>query len=614
MAEGEYTHWVKNIACLAEAVRSLEPLSEGLHVPQPRQAEWYGALFQHLLPQVSRAEPIIVVAVAGGTNTGKSTIFNQLAGAHVSRTERFATKTKHPVCVLPGGTFDLQETQRLFPDFQARPWESEEDAARECETDLLFVIKDLHGHQSPRLVLIDTPDIDGALAENWRRADHVRNAADVLVCALTEQKYNDDAVVRFFRHAGDADKTLIVVFNFVEWPEDREISLGWLDTFRQMTGVQPHYVYAAPRDRKAAEELRLPFYPLTPDAGDLRRDLSELKFTEIKMRSCRGSLRTILDDERGLPQYLRQVRARATEFAEARDILVQDVCVRNVELPRVPSHIIWEPVWEWLKPRRTTFDIWIHGFYHQVGRLATAPFRASASELEDRFRSAEWESYSRAIQGMLDKLRLLRKSGNEIIKAAAIDVLRGAELEELFDRLKLAYDELPLVGDDFRQHVDDTLEEYAEHNPRILKMVTAGLLAGAIIRPALTIGLACIPGAELVALPAQGAAAQVAGEAAAQAAQHTIANVGVDVTAAIAANVGAEAAGQWSLTELLRGIFKGFYRLRAEKLLNLVHRETTKPVIDRLDLLANVMDGPSLAQAERAADDLRGELTTHCPT
>ncbi|MCO6459455.1 MAG: GTPase domain-containing protein [Pirellulaceae bacterium] len=609
MAEGDYQHWVENITLLADAVRELEPLCEDLQVAPPGEQPWHGALFQHLLPQVAREHPVIIVAVAGGTNTGKSTIFNQLAVAEVSRTERFATKTKHPVCVVPRDQFEPHEVQQLFPRFEVRPWQTDEDATREAAEDLLFLTEDRHGHQSARLVLIDTPDIDGALPENWRRAELVRSAADVLVCALTEQKYNDDAVVRFFRHAGDADKTLIVVFNFVDWPDDRELCLGWLATFRQMTGAQPHYVYAAPRDREAAAGLRLPFYSLEPTATDLRRDLSDLKFTEIKMRSCRGSLRAILDDEQGLPRFLRDVGTQADRFAAARDILVRDVCVRKIELPRVPGHIIWQPVWQWLKPHRTTFDIWVHGFYNQVGKVVTAPFRASESELEDRFRAAEWESYHRAVQEMVDKLRLLRKCGNEIIQAAAAQVLRGSELEELFHSLKRAYDELPLVSRDFREHVDGTLEEFSRNNPRALKLVTGSLLAGAVVRPALTVSLACIPGAEIVAASAQTAATQ----AAAHAATHTIATVGIDVAAALGTNIGAEAAGQWSLTELLRGIFRDFYQLRAERLIALVHNEMTGPVLDRLDLLANVASSPRLRAAERAAGELRGEMITHCP-
>ena len=68
----------------------------------------------------------------------------------------------------------------------------------------------------PRLLLLDTPDVDSNARVNWHRADAVRQTADVLIAVLTQQKYNDAAVKRFFRHAADADKAVIVVFNQVD--------------------------------------------------------------------------------------------------------------------------------------------------------------------------------------------------------------------------------------------------------------------------------------------------------------------------------------------------------------------------------------------------------------
>ena len=60
--------------------------------------------------------------------------------------------------------------------------------------DLLVWREDPTGRQPERLILLDTPDIDGTLRENWHRAELVRNAADVLIAVLTQQKYNDAAV------------------------------------------------------------------------------------------------------------------------------------------------------------------------------------------------------------------------------------------------------------------------------------------------------------------------------------------------------------------------------------------------------------------------------------
>jgi hypothetical protein len=44
---------------------------------------------------------------------------------------------------------------------------------------------------------------DGTLRENWHRAELVRNACDVIVAVLTQQKYNDAAVRDFFAAAAE---------------------------------------------------------------------------------------------------------------------------------------------------------------------------------------------------------------------------------------------------------------------------------------------------------------------------------------------------------------------------------------------------------------------------
>ena len=122
----------------------------------------------------------------------------------------------------------------------------------------------------PRLLLLDAPDVDSDVAVNWRRATAIRQAADVLVAVLTQQKYNDAAVKQFFRAAVEADKPIIVVFNQCELEADRAYWPQWLETFCQQTGARPELVYVVPYDRRAAEELRLPFYNISPRPTDLR--------------------------------------------------------------------------------------------------------------------------------------------------------------------------------------------------------------------------------------------------------------------------------------------------------------------------------------------------------
>src|SRR5262245_55672114 len=98
----EYSTWSRRVADLAGAVSRLETLATPLGIASPAATAWHANLFQKLRPQLTEA-PYLVVAVAGGTNIGKSTVFNHLAGFPASRVHPDATQTKHPVCLLPRG-------------------------------------------------------------------------------------------------------------------------------------------------------------------------------------------------------------------------------------------------------------------------------------------------------------------------------------------------------------------------------------------------------------------------------------------------------------------------------------------------------------------------------
>src|SRR6516225_7069206 len=98
----QYSTWSRRIADLAGEVSRLAAEATSLGVPSPSSTAWHADLFQKLLPQLAEA-PYLIVAIAGGTNTGKSTVFNHLAGFPASRVHPDATQTRHPVCLLPHG-------------------------------------------------------------------------------------------------------------------------------------------------------------------------------------------------------------------------------------------------------------------------------------------------------------------------------------------------------------------------------------------------------------------------------------------------------------------------------------------------------------------------------
>ena len=78
MTQLSYQDWADRVVRLCGAVRAVLRDANELGLPAPRGG-WVDSLFQKLEPQLTRS-PFLVVAVTGGTNTGKSTVFNQLAG------------------------------------------------------------------------------------------------------------------------------------------------------------------------------------------------------------------------------------------------------------------------------------------------------------------------------------------------------------------------------------------------------------------------------------------------------------------------------------------------------------------------------------------------------
>jgi len=114
-----------------------------------------------------------------------------------------AARTKHPVCLAAPDSADPALLSRLFEGFELRAWRSADDPLLETEEHLLFWR--LSQSVPPRMLLLDTPDVDSDMPINWERAWRIRQVADVLIAVLTQQKYNDAAVKQFFREAAQAD-------------------------------------------------------------------------------------------------------------------------------------------------------------------------------------------------------------------------------------------------------------------------------------------------------------------------------------------------------------------------------------------------------------------------
>lgn len=538
---------------LAESVRGLEPALVRLGLPPLTGREWYEILERKLLPQLGE-NAFLVVAVTGGTNIGKSVVFNHLAGFRASASSPLASGTKHPVCLVPEGFTDRQSLEALFPSFQLIAWHEAGQALQNSDDHLLFWRT--HERVPANLLLLDTPDVDSDAQINWQRADAVRQSADVLIAVLTQQKYNDAAVKQFFRRAAAEDKAVVVVFNQCELPDDETYWPMWLKTFSAETGVVPEYIYLAPNNRTAAEAIDLHFSERTWSPDDtqprpiddsrvrLQDVFSRFRFADIKRRTLRGSLTRLADEQVGLPGFLREVSGRSTEFRTAADLLTAHQLAEIDDWPAPPTPLMIAAVRAWWAAHREGWSATVHGLYDTIGNTLwrgvstvrdwwqTAP----PPEPWEQYRTREWDAIVRAVGKVYDKLEWLSELGNTLLKTRLEQLLAGTSRVELLRRLEADHRTI-----DFAALLNETviteLQSFREENPQLFGLIKRLDEASAAARPALSVVLAFTG----VGLPL--------GEAATHLASHGIMSVAMHVVGDVAAGTAVATVGETAISQ-----------------------------------------------------------------
>jgi hypothetical protein len=466
---------------LFEALGDLECACGLLHVPALAGREWYEVLYRKLLPQLT-GSPFIVAAIVGGTNIGKSVIFNHLAGARVSATSPLASGTRHPVCLVPEGFERRHDLGAIFQGFRLMEWTEPEAALENCPEHRLFW--KTSAVLPPNLLVLDTPDIDSDAEINWLRADHLRHCADVLIAVLTQQKYNDAAVKKFFRKAAGEDKAVIALFNQCLLPEDEQYWPLWLETFSRETGIVPDLLYVAPNDRQAAEENRLPFYERQwdpdrprdagrPDTGrhDLARDLSEMHFSEIKLRTLRGALGQVLAAQTGVRAWLEEIRLRSAAFQDAASLLTMQELARVDNWPAPPVGLLVNHIRQWWRTHRRGWTRTIHDIYGSVGDGLLWPFRwvrqriaGGVPDPHEAYRTAERNVMLQAVDSLYGELTRLSQLGNDLLRPRLEALLAGATRAGLLERLNAAQDALDLDAE-LNDVVAAHMQTFRDENP-----------------------------------------------------------------------------------------------------------------------------------------------------
>ncbi|MFP3927859.1 MAG: GTPase [Desulfobacteraceae bacterium] len=158
--------------------------------------------------------PCLWVVTAGGTGTGKSTLFNLLCGRELSATGVERPKTSGPLAYAAAGCISHDDFP--FPDMdiqRSRPGEFPPLPAAGLQGRLLLLERE---GQEPSLVLVDTPDLDSVELENRRLARRLSIIADAVVFVTSGEKYADEVPSRFLLKLVNEGKPVYLAFNKAE--------------------------------------------------------------------------------------------------------------------------------------------------------------------------------------------------------------------------------------------------------------------------------------------------------------------------------------------------------------------------------------------------------------
>lgn len=196
-----------------------EALDRGGRYLEPQAVERGHAVVSQVMQRTAISGSRTVVALAGATGSGKSSLFNALVGAQVAVAGPLRPTTSRPTA----GVFGAEDAAELL---------SWLDVDRRHHT---------ADPQLDGLVLLDLPDVDSREVSHRVEADRILALADLFVWVTDPQKYADarlhDDYLRPLRAHG---ATMVVVLNQVDrlHPEDVPGALADLRRLLEQDGIQ----------------------------------------------------------------------------------------------------------------------------------------------------------------------------------------------------------------------------------------------------------------------------------------------------------------------------------------------------------------------------------------
>jgi energy-coupling factor transporter ATP-binding protein EcfA2 len=277
-----------------------------------------------------------VVALAGATGSGKSSLFNAVAGTDLAGTGVRRPTTSHAMAAVWGaGAEPLLDWLGVPARHEMPATPVPEEPAQGRGVGGLFRRQRTPAGITTGLVLLDLPDHDSVVVEHRVRAERLVERADLLVWVVDPQKYADAALhERYLRPlAGRAD-VVVLALNQVDRlaPDDAAAMVADLERLVAADGLAGARVLPVSAvTGQGVDQLRglLAEAAQRREAATTRLALDERAVAERFVAACgqapperageraRSGLVTALEDAAGVPTVVDAVRTSARRDAHA---------------------------------------------------------------------------------------------------------------------------------------------------------------------------------------------------------------------------------------------------------------------------------------------------------
>jgi hypothetical protein len=323
-------------------------------------------ILRDLLPRLASDAPLLLVAVAGPNNVGKSTLFNTLVAADLSPARAEGGLTQQCLAAATPETASGPGREALSARYEVvlLPPGTRAPVTEPGPPGRLFLTST--PTLPPGLVLVDTPDFDSVVRENRVRSEALLVTVDVVVFVVSRHTYQNAALLDVVQQAVGRGRPWVAVYN--EAPELQTVR-AHLDKLAADVGAPPFARYRSPHDPEVETGRRR----LTVEPVDGGPGLAELLEDPERGAALRTAARAaaLRDAAAELEDLAAQVLALASEPERLRTRLrhgLAEVGARAA-LRAVPADVLLEAFRDELDARSP------------VNRWIRRPFRGLAAAL-----------------------------------------------------------------------------------------------------------------------------------------------------------------------------------------------------------------------------------------